>query len=156
MHPAAANDNLQHNTSSRFNQEEGKGKAPQGAVAAAIAGGRKSVRFQELFAKDNERDNFDVPLESTSGWFSGEGSSSSASSSGNEFSSDDESDEEAYAHGVLRDASSWAGNLPAAQGLVGHVPVAKNTGEARVAKRRLAFNVRSTTQRTSRTLAASA
>jgi len=116
MHPAAANDNLQHNISSRFNQEERKGKAPQGAVAAA-AGGRKSVRFQELFAKDNERDNFDVPLESTSGWFSGEGSSSSASSSGNEFSSDDESDEEAYAHGVLRDASSWAGNLPAAQGL---------------------------------------
>lgn len=126
MHPAAANDNLQHNISSRFNQEERKGKAPQGAVAAA-AGGRKSVRFQELFAKDNERDNFDVPLESTSGWFSGEGSSSSASSSGNEFSSgssDHESDEEAYAHGVLRDASSWAGNLPAAQGLVGPVPVA--------------------------------
>lgn len=61
-----------------------------------------------------ERDDFDSPLQASSG---------SSSSSGLSYSDDDASvidsdDDVEYAAGVLRDASSWAGNLPAAQGLV--------------------------------------
>lgn len=76
---------------------------------AAAAPSRKAVRFEQL-----ERDHFDSPVTS-----SGESSDDAAT-----FSDDDLSDDldlaipADHAPGVLRDEASWAGNLPAAQGLV--------------------------------------
>ena len=76
------------------------------AVQPQSSSAKRAVRFAAV-----DRDDFDSPLEASSG----------SSSDGLSFSEDDcltDSDDE-YAAGVVRDASSWAGNLPAAQGLVG-------------------------------------
>lgn len=80
------------------------------APPAATARKAVSVRFSP---EVQERDHFDSPVD-----FSSSSSDDDAASF-----SDDESLESVgpaeYAPGVLRDEASWAGNLPAAQGLVG-------------------------------------
>lgn len=81
--------------------------------AAATATARKAVRFS------HDRDHFDSPVEPFS-------SSSSDDSDVDSFSDDgslDAASPAEYAPGVLRDETSWAGNLPAAQGLVRFMPL---------------------------------
>jgi hypothetical protein len=106
------------------------------AVAVSSAA-KRGVRFAAL-----DRDDFDSPLEASSG-----SSSDGASYSDVDALSDEDGEE--YASGVLRDASSWAGNLPAAQGLVGSGGLFMQTMQRYTD----ASRVRSTIQRMNRTRA---
>lgn len=79
-------------------------------TAAPAVATRKAVRF----INRQERDHFDSPITTDES-----ASSSDDAASFSDASLDDELDApEEYAPGVLRDETSWAGNLPAAQGLV--------------------------------------
>lgn len=77
-------------------------------AVATRSNGKRSVRFVE------ERDHFDSPLDGPSS------SSSSSDDDADSFSDVEDANNlfPEYAPGVLRDETSWAGNLPAAQGLV--------------------------------------